>query len=235
MLWLAVACVGVFGDQQGAPIALADAARIPRHVYLTYWDPNRVPQHVHDALARHAENYTVHWYDNQDCERYMKAHADAHTQRVYASLQRGAHRADLWRYQILYDRGGVYLDADVKPTARLDAVFQPPTAAHTVISMGGDAIFQAILATPPRNPLLLQLLRQARHLSSAWQDYDTYTHQMYDALQAELGSVMADVTYDGWRLMQERCVAGHDKYGLHCEVWQRGRPVFVSRVDDYPY
>ena len=35
--------------------------------------------------------------------------------------------------------------------------------------------------------------------------------------------------------MQERCTPGHDKYGLHCEVWQRGRPVFVSRVDDYPY
>ena len=44
----------------------------------------------------------------------MNASFDNATVAAYRSFPLGVMRADMWRYAVLYDRGGLYADIDVK-------------------------------------------------------------------------------------------------------------------------
>ena len=72
-------------------------------------------------------------------------------------------QADLLRYAVLYIYGGIYLDVDTILIRPLDEVFPLTHLAYTSNSKKPVNIFQAILAAPPRNPLLLELLTHVVH------------------------------------------------------------------------
>ena len=44
----------------------------------------------------------------------MKASFDNETYTAYRSFPLGVMRADMWRYAVLYKRGGLYADVDVR-------------------------------------------------------------------------------------------------------------------------
>jgi hypothetical protein len=62
----------------------------------------------------HNQEMSFHLYDDISCRNFIQANFPEEVLRVFDTLIPGAYKADLWRYCILYKKGGVYLDIKYK-------------------------------------------------------------------------------------------------------------------------
>jgi len=96
-------------------------------------------------------------------------------------------KSDIWRYEILYQEGGVYVDVDFEAVSALD----PLLYHHFFVGIGGfDYINNAIIGSAPGHPLLQRLLKilcsyPTSHFDLPW--YHTgplfFTKQLYAYLK----------------------------------------------------
>ena len=85
---------------------------IPLDIYQT-WKTKDLPPQMRECvetLKRQNPEFKHHLYDDADCYQFIKDHFDPEVAEAYDALIPGAYKADLWRYCILYKRGGIYLD-----------------------------------------------------------------------------------------------------------------------------
>lgn len=91
---------------------LIENAVIPLDIYQTWHTKNLPPKMrecVHN-LKRQNPEFRHHLYDDKDCREFIKNNFDKSVLNAYDHLIPGAYKADLWRYCILYKKGGIYLD-----------------------------------------------------------------------------------------------------------------------------
>jgi len=91
---------------------LMDTAPIPLDIYQT-WHTKDLPPKMHECvetLKRQNPEFQHHLYDDADCYEFIKDHFDPEVAEAYDALIPKAYKADLWRYCVLYKRGGIYLD-----------------------------------------------------------------------------------------------------------------------------
>jgi mannosyltransferase OCH1-like enzyme len=87
--------------------------RIPNHVYMTWEENNFGKTHANGLRQFRDLNHDCHFhfYDAKACDEYMDQNYGNHPiLSVYKSSRAGAMKADIWRYCILYERGGFYFD-----------------------------------------------------------------------------------------------------------------------------
>jgi len=72
-----------------------------------------------ETLANNPD-YKIKYFDNQSCREFIKQYFDKNVLNAYDSLIPGAFKADLWRYCVLYQNGGVYGDLTQKYLVPLD-------------------------------------------------------------------------------------------------------------------
>ena len=70
----------------------------------------------------------------------------------------GGHKADLFRYLILYKNGGIYLDIKIELTKPLKDIFNDNNITYTILSMHSSSCMQGVIATPKNNPLFMRLI-----------------------------------------------------------------------------
>jgi mannosyltransferase OCH1-like enzyme len=91
---------------------------IPNNVYQT-WQIDRVGQTHLSELARfRAQNreYSFHFFDQRQMNEYMETYFKRdEILNVYRRAKYGPLKADIWRYCILWERGGVYFDINKMP------------------------------------------------------------------------------------------------------------------------
>jgi len=56
--------------------------------------------------------FDYYLYNNHDCREYIKNNFDENTLNAYDKLEKLDYHTELWKYCILYNNGGVYLDID---------------------------------------------------------------------------------------------------------------------------
>lgn len=87
---------------------------------------------------------------------------------VSATFQKltGPHRADLFKYCMLYVQGGIYADVSVMPTQRFLDTFKENTTKYTWYTTATPmnknsiktSVFNGLMATPPRNTHMLRMI-----------------------------------------------------------------------------
>lgn len=92
---------------------------------------------THLEWLRLNPDYTMIWYDNDMCSRFMADNYPGRVNDAYLKLKPMAYRADLWRLCVLNLYGGVYIDAYAKPYVSLSQMFK-----------GCEDIFVSILDPP---------------------------------------------------------------------------------------
>ncbi|MFY9459696.1 MAG: glycosyltransferase [Aquabacterium commune] len=103
---------------------------IPRVIHQTLPDKHRIVSSIADNIAR-LQAMNPGWrhvlHDNDDIPRYISAHFDADVLQAYNSINPlyGAARADFFRYLLIYNEGGVYLDVKSGCKQPLDDVILP--------------------------------------------------------------------------------------------------------------
>jgi mannosyltransferase OCH1-like enzyme len=86
---------------------------IPNSVYQT-WETNRLGRtHLKqlEAFRELNPDYSFEFFDNEGMNSYMKEYYASHPiYEVFAKARFGPLKTDIWRYCILYQRGGLYFD-----------------------------------------------------------------------------------------------------------------------------
>ncbi len=108
---------------------------IPNVVYQTWTAPLFGRTHVKELERFRARNadYTFRFFSDADISAYMRAEFHQHpVYEVFQSARFGPLKTDIWRYCILYQRGGVYCDIGKSISIPLAQLI--PEGATTVLS-----------------------------------------------------------------------------------------------------
>ena len=135
--------------------------------------PNRRPsnEEVKATLSNLPSETGYLWHTNEDICAFMRTQP-LRFQALYNSLTRSPHKVDLWRYLLLYQRGGVYLDDDARLQVQFNSSFVKSvdsvytTQSYDPKNMGitddeqrpfGYTIYNGLLISKPCNRVLLSV------------------------------------------------------------------------------
>lgn len=100
---------------------------IPKIIYQTWKTKNLDVklQNIRNKIQNLNPTYEMKLFDDNDIEEWIKnTFNDTIIYNTYKKLKIGAGRADFWRYLILYQNGGIYLDIDSNINKPLDLLIQ---------------------------------------------------------------------------------------------------------------
>ena len=99
------------------------------------------------------DGFAYHFFDSKDRNIFMEEHFPA-LYPLYAELPLPVMKADIWRYAVLYVRGGIYADADTVCRASPRPWIRGGTALSVLPEPGHNFMCQWVMAAPARSPLL---------------------------------------------------------------------------------
>ena len=225
---------------------------IPKHIYMTYKNKHSIPSKVLENFKKYSKynnqeiSYTI--YDDDSCLKFIKKYFSKKVVDCFIRLPRGAYKADLFRYCILYVKGGIYFDIKTKLIKPLDEIFNlDQNVLYTVLPEHPTAIYQGILLSPKGNQIFLDLIEGIINLSDSEinTDYQVITNLTKKILMKYSESKKLLEGYNKLSnnmdcyLFVEKCTdvvpnnLEPDKYGLYCRIYDKGQHVFDTRFQDF--
>ena len=139
---------------------------IPLDIYMT-WGTYDVPQGMAasiEDLKKINPEFQYYFYSDEDCLAYIEKEFDADVVNAFKTLKPGAFKADLWRYCILYKKGGVYVDSKYHSIIPLVPILKENAVIYVKDQMPGsiepEAIYNGFIASPPGNPVMLSCITE---------------------------------------------------------------------------
>ena len=119
---------------------------ISKTIYQT-WSTQQLPnklEKLHDKMRKKNPNFEHVIYTDEQMNDYMNSNVDKEIKNIYWKKHHIVAKADLWRYSILYNKGGVYLDIDSQISGSLsdlindddDAIITPEIHENLFIQWG---------------------------------------------------------------------------------------------------
>ena len=93
-------------------------------------------------------------FDDNDCRKFIKTYFRHDVLDAYDKLIPGAYKADLWRYCVLFIKGGIYLDIKYTPLNGFKFI-NLTESEHLVYDINGINIYNALMVCLPGNKLLI--------------------------------------------------------------------------------
>ena len=134
---------------------------IPANLFQT-WHSKNLPPLMANAVAKLREinpRFNYQLYDDNDCREFIKNNFDENILNAYDGLIPGAYKADLWRYCILFKKGGIYLDIKYIPANGFKLI-NLLEKEHFCLDVDNNGIYNAIIVAKPGNNILLKAINQ---------------------------------------------------------------------------
>lgn len=134
---------------------------IPLNIFQT-WDTLNLPLKMKEnmeLLKKENPEFTHYLYDDKMCRDFLKNNYESDILYTFDKLKPGAYKADLWRYCILYKKGGIYLD--IKYKCYKNFKFITLTNKEYWVKdrpMIVNGIYQALMITYPYNKLVYKAI-----------------------------------------------------------------------------
>jgi len=132
--------------------------KIPRVIYQTF-ETSEVPDGMYDAINSWKNsniNYEHYFYTEEDRIEFIEKYFDSTVLDTYLRIIPGAFKADLWRCCVLYEKGGVYVDADMICLSSLEDLLEGDD--EFLISrddpMSTKFLANGFIASTPKHPFL---------------------------------------------------------------------------------
>ena len=153
---------------------MKDGLDIPLNLFQT-WNTADLPPKMKECVQRLQKQnpeFNYFFYDDEACVEFIQKHFPPEVLDAFHRLIPGAYKADLWRYCILYIRGGIYLDIKFECCQGfrlLDLTYQPhyvmdrqkdPKTHAPYASPGNILVYNGCMVSPPRNPVLKKCIDQ---------------------------------------------------------------------------
>lgn len=160
-------------DDSGACVA----GTIPAIIHQTFLS-TELPDRTYEAAQSwidHNPECEYRFYDDDDQIALLSEKFDADVLAAYNKMPRGAHRADLWRYCVLFEHGGVYADIDTVCQSSLKSVLRAEDA-FVVPNTGTvpHAVFNAFIGSSPGHPILEKAIEYATETTLNARTFEGY-------------------------------------------------------------
>ena len=219
---------------------------IPKIIHQTYFSKAKVPQKINQNLRRYAPNHTVYLYDDNDIREFLKLHFDKNVLQMFDSLKMGAHKADLFRYCVLYVKGGIYLDIKTELIQDIDTFF--PDGTISTVATTNELIYQGIIASPPRQEIFLTLIDGILRSGIDFpynlflRDFMRYLRKDCGVKKIDLRGIKLKGKIHKYKIFHEKitkdhkkCKDGLDRYGLCSFITYDSKEIIKTRYADYPW
>ena len=219
---------------------------IPNNIYMTYHEIQKVPQYVFDNIKQHCSGYNLHIYDDEMCIDFLQKHYNSFAVKIFKNMRKGAHKADFWRYCMLYKFGGYYFDIKTDFQEHIDNIYDPytPKKWYTVLSKVKGTVFNGIIVTPPNNPYLYKAIKYIyTHRTPI--TYLQYCRNLYNIIKEECEiepHTGENYLHNDWivHLHKESCTtncgSNCDRYGGLCTIAdENNKLIFNTRYNSFPW
>ncbi len=220
---------------------------IPKIIHQTYININKVPKKVFENIKKYAPNYEYRFYDNDYCIYFIKKYFDYKIFDAYNKIKLGAHKADLFRYCVLYIYGGIYLDIKTELIQPIENIFNK-NYIYSVISIDKKSIYQGIIATPPKNIFFMNLINNFVKIVNTKIDipYVEFINDFYNEIKKDTKKEITEGenigTNNNYFLFTEKCTKNKffcydklDRYGLCCYITYNRNNIIKTRYSDFPW
>ena len=227
-------------------------SHIPKVVYFTYHELASVPEYVLSNIEKYCKGLKIRIFDDNDCINFLRNTIGKSAVDVFNGFEKGAHKADFWRYNILYQKGGCYFDIKTNFQMPITKIidFDAVNTWYGVIGIKvpvENQMYNGIIITSPNNPIIHNAIKDIYNNPKP-KEYLTYVKKLYKITQETVVKplkVGINIQTNGWKciLFQEVCVdcprlfrKNCDQYKLHCEIEnEKGEIVFKTRYIDFPW
>jgi hypothetical protein len=130
--------------------------KIPKIIWQTM-KSNHVPSIMKGFSNSWIENnpeYEYRFCDDDEIIRFIKCEFPEYFE-GYQKIQYGASKADLWRYLVIYQFGGVYADMDCRCLSPLRKWIETDSEYVTQLGVNHD-LCQWLIISVPKNPIFLR-------------------------------------------------------------------------------
>ena len=217
---------------------------IPKKIYQTYSSKYLVPSKVFDAIKKYAPEYNYYFFDDDNCVDFITSNFDISVINAYNNLENTAHKADLFRYCVLYVYGGIYLDIKTVLIKPLADIFNG-NYIYSSLSIVNNTIYQGIIATPPRKQFFLDLIEYIVNTKTI-DNYHVFTNNFYTQVEKYINykKILPGINKgkENFYLFEEKCTAnendcigGLDRYGRCCYMYDKDKKIFQVRYSDFPW
>ena len=134
---------------------------IPPLIFQT-WNSKKLPIDMYNAISKiRMLNLELNYYlfDDNDCRNFIQSNFDKDVLFAYDNLIPGAYKADLWRYCILYQYGGIYIDVKFVPYNNFKLV-NLLDKEHWVIDRDKNGIYNAFMVCKKNNHILFSAINK---------------------------------------------------------------------------
>ena len=134
---------------------------IPLNIFQTWHSkllPIRMSRNI-VSLRKNNPKFKYYLFDDKDCEQFIKNNFDQNVLNAFNSLVPGAYKADLWRYCILYKKGGIYLDIKYGHLNHFKLI-NLTESEHWVLDTDRNGIYNALIVCKPGNEKCWQAICQ---------------------------------------------------------------------------
>lgn len=133
--------------------------KIPRRIFQS-WKSKELPPELQQNINRIKElnpGYEYQFFDDDDCRNYILKHFGVSYAFAFDNLIHGAFKCDFWRYCVLYQEGGIYIDIDMLPLIPFDEIIGENDELVTIqdrpdlAARPSCGIYQAFLSCVPKH------------------------------------------------------------------------------------
>ena len=150
---------------------------IPLHIYQVWHDFKEMPSSVKESIQLLKEQnpeFEHHLYDEAMCREYIQKNFPKRVVQAFDKVVPYALKADIWRYCILYKKGGVYLDSKYYGINGFKLIqLTDKEYFCRDVKFAHYAIYNAFIICKPGNKKLLQSIKQ--FVKNTEEDYYGWT------------------------------------------------------------
>ena len=143
---------------------------IPKNIYQSWHTKkmhSKVQEHVIDVLKKNNPDYTHEIYTDEEIDKYVHDNFDGEIVECYDKIDIIVAKVDFWRYLILYNQGGIYLDIDSSINKPIKDFIKEDDEAFITRESGDKFYAQWALFFAKEHPIMLSLI----HISEPTRPY----------------------------------------------------------------
>jgi len=197
------------------------------HKNIEYIKSNNSLNNAVETWKKH-DNFNYHFYNNEDCSKFMQTMENKFPgiNKQYNRLPLNVMKADLWRYCIIYEYGGIYADSD---TVLVDnpIIFMNTNAKLVVVPENDIHMCQWVFSAPKDSPILESIIKLAlarlkntpnikgEHIIHYLTGPGVFTDGIINYLKNQNNKIISESGFNDWIKNKKNGLDYLKYYGIH--------------------